>query len=146
MKPHLYWLIFLGAISCSVILYTGHTFYLVWRHYSLNEQTLTKSMEWDVVSNSDDDFVPRVMYSYEVDQKLYQGQEFWNTHYLNDWAAKESINRLNKKPLVVWYDFDHPKISSLQKKFPYKESFYTVFLWMLGFYFYFLGLYVKNRY
>lgn len=103
-------------------------------------------MQWDVISESDDDFVPVVTYTYEVNHELYQAKEFWGTHYLNDWAAKESISRLNEKPMVVWYDFDDPKNSSLQKKFPYKESFYTVFLWMLSFYFYFLGLYVKNRY
>lgn len=146
MKSRPYRIGFLVLVVACILLYTGHTLYLVFNHLRLDKTVPIESIEWSVVSLSDEDFVPRATFRYTVDRRSYEKEELWNKHYLNAWAADEAIARLKQETFSVRIDRTDPNRARMQDAFPYKESFSAVFLWMLGLYFYCLNLYLNRFY
>lgn len=143
MHSNPYWLIFLGLIFLCIVGYALLTAIKLWEFFRLDQSTRPQGIEWSVDPLGDDAFAPLAHYRYLVKGKVYQGQTRLKETYLNEWAAQEAISRHSHSPLTVWFDSSSPEISSLQKQFPLKAAFSTLFLWILGIYFAFLGYYVK---
>jgi hypothetical protein len=145
MHSNSYWLIFLGLIFLCIAGYTLLTAIKLWEYFRWDQSTMPQGIQWSVAALSDEAFAPLAHYRYQVKGKMYQGQTQLKETYLNEWAAQEAISRLSHSPLTVWFDSSSPEISSLQKHFPLKEALSSLFLWILGIYFAFLGYYVKLR-
>jgi hypothetical protein len=143
MRRNLFWILFISVIFLGVLGYTTHTLIKVWQYMRLDQQTQAQDIRWSILSSNEEAFVPFANYSFIVQDKSYQGQTRWQETYLNQWTAQEAIMRLEHAPPLVWYDSSSPEISSLQKKFPLKESIYTLMLLILGVYFIGLGYYVN---
>lgn len=146
MRHNPFWIIFISLIILSVLGYTTYMVVEVWQYMRLNRQTAAQNIEWSIIASSEDAFIPLARYSFIVDGKIYEGQTQWQETYLNRWTAQEAIGRLTQSPPPVWFDSSSPKISSLQKIFPFKASFYALLLWILGIYFLGLGYYVNQRF
>lgn len=145
MHSNFYWTLFLSLIALTILGYTGYASVKLWHYIRLDQQTPALTIDWSVTSLDDDAFIPLATYQFRAKGQLYEGQAFWPITYLNDWAAREAIEKLARTPQTVWFDSDSPTYSSLQRHFPLKESVYTLILWLLGLYFLSLGYYVKLR-
>lgn len=146
MKRSPFWIVFLSLFMITVFGYTTHTLIKTWQYMRLNEQIVAQNIQWTVISQNDESFIPLAHYSFSVQGKKYEGQTRWQESYLNQWAAEEAIVRLKKNPPLVWISSSSPENSSLQKEFPVKESLYSILLWMLAIYFFGLGYYLNRRY
>lgn len=145
MHRNPYWLVFLAMIALGTIGYSGYSLFTVWQYLKLDKQTEILNIQWSVAAVSDDVFIPQASYHYAVKGKNYSGQSLLKESYLNEWTAKEAIDRFSKEPLRIWYDASSPEYSSLEKEFPYKQSFSMVSLWIICLYFVCLNAYVKQR-
>ena len=92
-----FWIVFLSLFMITVLGYTTHTLIKVWQYARLNEQTKAMDIEWTVIPQSDESFIPFAHYSFIVHGKKYHGQTRWQESYLNQWAAEEAVVRLKKK-------------------------------------------------
>jgi hypothetical protein len=146
MHRNPFWLLFLSMLGVVILGFTIRNSLVLWQYLSLDRQISAQSIQWSVSSLSDEEFVPFARYHYHVKGKHYHGQTLWQANYLNEWSAQEAINRLLLSPPPVLFNSSKPEISSLQNNFPLKESLSTILLWMLGFYFLGLGLYVNKRF
>lgn len=146
MSRNPFWILFITFVILGVLGYTTHTFIKIWQYMRLDQQTETQYTQWSIRPVSDESFIPFATYSFHIYDKTYQGQTLWQKSYLNQWSAREAIDRLEKNPPLVWFDSSNPEISSLQKLFPLKESLYSLLLWILGIYFLGLGYYVNRRF
>lgn len=144
MHYNLFWIFFLAFIAVLIMIYSIFAGIQIYRYLQLNEQISAKEIQWSVISQNSEKYVPFARYQFIVNGTSYQGQTLWQEYYLNEWTAKEAIKRLSS-PSLVWYDSSNPDVSSLQKYFPLKDSIYAILLWLLGFYFLGLGYYVKHR-
>ncbi len=145
MHSNLYWRLFLGLIALVIIGYTGYASVKVWHYMRLDQQTSPQTIEWSVKALKEDAFVPLATYQFRAKGNVYEGRFFWPTTYLNEWAAEEALEKLKPTSQIVWFDSEAPAYSALQRLFPFKESIYTIILWLLGLYFMGLGYYVKYR-
>ncbi len=145
MHSNPYWLIFLGLIFLCIASYSLLTAIKLWEYFRLDQTTTPQGIQWSVAALGEEAFAPQAHYSYRVKGNEYQGETLLKETYLNAWAAQEAISRLPHSSRTVWFDSSSPGISSLQKNFPLKGALSTLFLWILGIYFAFLGYYVKLR-
>lgn len=139
-----YWLLFLGVMFLGILLYSGKWVYHVWSYIRLDKQAGVEDIQWSVLPLNDEKFILVADYQFKDGGKLTPGHSQWSQSFLNGWAAQEQIKRLSSAPLMIWYDAGHPEYSSLEKRFPLKEGFYALILWLLGLYFVGLGRYVKS--
>lgn len=146
MARNSFYTLFISLIILGVLGYTTHTLIKVWQYIRLDQQTEIQHIQWSILPANDESFIPFANYFFNVHGQNYQGQTHWQESYLNQWAAQEAIGRLEKTPPSVWFDSSAPENSSLQKPFPFKESFYSLLLWILGIYFVGLGYYVNRRF
>lgn len=144
MHQNSYWLVFLSLIALSILGYTIWTGIQLYEYYRLSIQVPITAIKWTVKGLSEEEFAPQAHYQFIFEGKSYQGQTTWQEHYLNPWAAEEAIGRLTKEQKNVWIDPHHLNVSTLQKKFPFKQCISMVILWLLLIYFIGLGRYVKN--
>ena len=138
-----FWLFFLTLIGLITMGYTINTLMKIYDFQRLDAQIPTELMEWSVIPLTDEDFAIKANYLYLGKDSLYQGEDLWKEHYLSEFAAKEKISKLSEEIAKVWIDPLTPGFSTLQKYFPFKECFSTLFLWTIWIYFFWLGHYVK---
>lgn len=139
------WLCFLSIIFLITCAYTGKTLYKLYDYMSLSSLTHSKSIEWSVNAETEDLYLPAARYAFEAKGKVYEGEMLFSQEaYRNPWAAEESLKNLAATYHSVWFSPSDPAHSSLQKKFPLKESIYAGVLWALSVYFFWLGAYVAK--
>lgn len=144
MHRNPYWIVFLTIIGLIVLAYTGYTFFNIYEYSSLTQKTAPQSIQWSINKLDDDNFVLFANYAFNWDGKNYTGKVIRDEHYLNAWATREALEGLNKGAYTVWFDPANPQNSTLFKSFPLKQSIYAAVLWLLFFYFLWLGYSVKR--
>jgi len=145
MHKNFIWQAFLFVAAAIALWFTITAVYHYYSYKNLNTQTLTSSLQWEVEEKSEEAFVLKAFYQFEFQGKSYPGNTvFEDTPYRNQWAAEEAIKEISNQNLKVWFDPQDPQHSSLQKKFPYKDSVYAIMLWGLILYFFWLGFYVTK--
>jgi len=145
MNRNSYWLGYILLLFVVVASYTGFAFFKIYRYSRLSGETLPQTVHWVSDKRAEDDFVLVSDYTFNWEGKSYQGHMDDSEHYLNDWASQEALNKLNQRTFQVWFDPSNPGFSTLTKSFPIKYSIYAGLLWLLFFYFIWLGNSVKNR-
>lgn len=136
---------FLAAIFLTSLWYTGIAAYRYYTFSSLTAQTHPLSMQWTVHEVAEDDFYLEAAYSFNVDNKSFNGKTAWpRLFYRNKWAAEKDAPHMEKQHQIIWFNPHNPNHSSLQKSFPIKECISAVFLWGLFLYFLWLGYYVTK--
>lgn len=145
MHRNPYWMLFMILFLLGILGYSTYAFYEVWQYMRLDKQVKAQSIQWSIITASDEAYIPNASYSFKMGGKDYKNYTRLNETYLNEWAAQEAIDRLKQAPPLVWFDSSSPDISTLQKNFPLKASLYAILLWMLGLYFAGLGYYVNRR-
>lgn len=139
------WQAFLFVIIVIALWYTITAIYLYFSYAHLKTQTTTSSIQWETEEHAEDSVVMAANYTFEYKGKSYPGRtSLEETPYRSQWAAEEAIKELAHSNRKVWFDPENPNRSSLQKKFPFKESIYAAFLWGIILYFLWLGFYVAR--
>lgn len=144
MHCNLYWTGFLIIIGLIVIAYSGFTLVKIHHHSRLTQHTTPQTIQWSIHKLGEDDFTLQGHYEFSWDGKEYSGQESANEHYLNAWAARDILDSFNQETSQVWFDPSNPEYSTLFKNFPIKYTIYSVILWLLFFYFIWLGRSIKR--
>ncbi|MBA3722448.1 MAG: hypothetical protein H0W88_08600 [Parachlamydiaceae bacterium] len=146
MHQNRFWLIFLLTIAICTVVYTLYSFYQLYQYDRLDRQIPIQKIEWSIIEESKEKFIPKANFQYSFQGNTYSGQTLWDEYYLNASTAQEAIDRLysNQLQLKTWIDSSNPHISTLQKNFPLKQCIYMFFLWILTIYFYGLGRYVNS--
>ncbi len=139
------WIFFLSLMMLSIAVYSIRTSYQLWQYLRLDKQISAQHIQWSVAALSDEEFAPLARYQFNLKGTIYEGETLWKETYLNQSTAQEAILRLSSSSPSIWYDSSSPYLSSLQKNFPFKESIYTLLLWILGLYFLGLGYYTNQR-
>lgn len=138
------WLFFLALVFTFTLIYTVKTVSLLYYYASLSESIESSATAWSVQTVKDES-IPLAKYTFYVGGKLYEGETlFYHEASDNPWAIEEALKSLAAKEHKVWYSSKDPLYSSLQKKFPLKECIYTVILWGISIYFFWLGVYVAK--
>jgi hypothetical protein len=145
MHRNPYWYVFLLSIGLIVLGYTGFTFVQVYRHARLSQHAEPLSLKWSINKIDEDDYALQANYEFNWEGKAYSGYIPNIDHYLNNLAAKDALDRANKRTFQIWFDPADPQKSTLFKIFPLKYCIYTGILWLLFLYFIRLG-YSMNRY
>jgi hypothetical protein len=145
MHKNFLWQAFLLVIIAISLWYTISAIYLYDSYAHLKILTTTSSIQWEAEEHAEDRFILKANYIFVYKGKFYHGStSLEDTAYRNLWAAEKTIKELTNSNLKVWFDPENPNHSSLQKKFPLKESIYAAFLWGLILYFLWLGFYVAR--
>lgn len=145
MHRNPYWTAFLITIGLVVIVYTGFTLVKIYQHSRLTQHVSPQTIQWSIKKLDEDDFILQGHYEFAWDGKNYSGQAMTDEHYLNAWATRDVLDRFNQRTFQVWFDPFHPQHSTLFKHFPIKYSIYAAILWLLFFYFIWLGRSVRLR-
>lgn len=145
MNPNRYWWIFLTIVAAAVCWKSAVAIYRLYGYYRLTAQTEAHFTNWSVVPLSQESYVLKTHYRFQVGQQSYEGDYLFSDRpYLNAWGAEQEIKRGRPSRGIVWYSARNPLISSLQKTFPLKESLSAALLWGLFCYFIWLGYYVTS--
>lgn len=143
MHHNLLWRAFLVTIFVIVFGYSVLALYRVHQFSKLTSETKPLKMKWSVKEIADDEHMIQGNYTFEANEKTYQGEAVLKKSiYRNGWAAEQDLPKYDKEKWTVWYDPANPDYSALQKSFPLKECISALVLWALFFYFTWLGFYV----
>lgn len=146
MHKNIVWLCFLALVFIVTLLYTGHVLAGAYRYLQLSSAAEASATAWSVEMDNDSEYVPLVKYTFQVDDKFYEGKTlFYDEKVNNPWAAEESLKSLAVKNHQVWYSPKDPMNSTLHKEFSVKEVVYVCILWILSVYFFWLGVYVAKQ-
>lgn len=139
------WIGFLILIGLCTLGYTIYTLSTVYNYHRLTGVESVQSAQWTIHPLGDDKYAPQAKYEFSYKGSAYQGETILSDDYdINTFAAKDKLEKFKKQEWKVWFDPSNPKYSSLQKKFPFKETVYAVALWFLLAYFVGLGRYVTR--
>ena len=110
----------------------------LWQYARLGPEVPASVLSWEMVPKGSK-YALRASYSYEYAGKSWTGKMlFGKPYHLNRASVEGEIKNMSGMPWVAWVDADHPKYSSLEKKFPLREVFYAGCL--LGVFLYFVYL------
>lgn len=112
--------------------------FALYQHYRLDAQHTAKIVHWSVEENSNNYFVIKAEYEFEVDQQLIQGIFFFDETYRHPLAAERTIKKYSSEQLSVWFNRKNPHFSSLAKELPWKLIIRTIVL--IGILVYFFAL------
>ncbi|CUI17859.1 Conserved putative membrane protein [Candidatus Protochlamydia naegleriophila] len=125
------WMFFLGLVTLCALAYTGYAFFQLYSYQRLSHTAVPQKIDWSVLAMDEDHFIPQAHYQFTFQGKAFNGHTLLKEHYLNAWAAREAIDRLQSKPLLVWFNSNSPAMSTIEKNFPLKICLYTALLWGL---------------
>ena len=111
----------------------------LWDYFSLDAKVPASFMEWKVVEKDPSSFALAISYQfYDRDQTFSGFTELAKPYFLNAPSAEIAKKQFSEKSWEVFYRYSNPKMSSLQKLFPFKEG--IQFLLALGVLIYFVCL------
>jgi hypothetical protein len=145
MHKNILWRAFLLVVFAITLFYSGIALYRYYAYVSLSGQARPTAMEWNILKETDSQYIIETPYQFSVSNKTYTGKTVWEEkNYLNEYAAQEAIEDANGNTWVVYYNPRDPEKSSLERRLPVKEVAYAIFLWGLFLYFLWLGFYVGS--
>lgn len=145
MHKNRFWLAFLIAIALVVAWYCGVALYKLYRYSKLTAQVSADSIQWGVKSLSDEQYIVKANYTFNVEGKEYRGEtNFKDEVFMNAWAVEQTLPKYAQKVWKVWYQPGNFHHSTLQKKFPAKECYSAGAMLLLLLYFIWLGFYVTR--
>lgn len=142
-----WWFLFRFIIALLVASYSGYALWTYWNYSTLDMQVPLKKIRWNILEKNEETFLYQVAYSYNIEEALYESRHtFKKPVFINLLGAEHALADFSKEYLSVWTSSEYPAYSSLQKIFPIKELISAAVLWLIFFYFLFLGKYYVYRY
>lgn len=111
----------------------------LWGYLRLEKKTIATVNQWKVIEKSSSQFALRASYTFDAQGKTYAGKTTLSKPYhLNRLSAEKQVKAYEAHKWPVWYQPNHPEISSIEHLFPVKKCLYTLIV--LGVFFYFVYL------
>ena len=126
-----FWIFFLGLVAFCTLAYTSYTLFQLYNYQRFTRTVIPQQIDWSVLAMNEDNFIPQAHYQFIFQGQVFKGHTLLKEHYLNAWAAREAIDRLQQTSLLVWFDSTSPLTSTLERNFPIKTFLYTLLLWGL---------------
>jgi len=138
---------FILIVFCVVLWFSGKAAVRLYSYYTLTAHASLSRMDWSIREISSDHYAVEAHYEFLANEAVEKGDvSFDEPPFRNTYAAEVGIKAYEAQNWTVWYNPNHPSNSSLQKKFPYKECISAALLWVLLFYFVWLGHYYATKY
>jgi hypothetical protein len=111
--------LFMIAGICAITLHFTIRFGVDYFHYlSLKNKSTAKVYQWEIVQVKDR-FALKASYSFDAQNKTYQGLFTLSPpYYLNEMAALSALKAKAKESWSAWYRPKNPQISALEKSLP----------------------------
>lgn len=143
MHRNFFFLGLLTLIFFSSIWFGTQAVYEIYKYYSLNALAKPTHVEWKVIKKGSDHYELAASYTFLTGKGEIAGETaLKNERFLNTWGAEQRIQSLKKEDLKVYYSSKKPAISTLFKRYPYRQVFYGCIMVGLSLYFIGLGYYV----
>lgn len=105
---------------------------------SLGASAKATVLEWQV-KELPSSFLVEARYAYVINGQSFEAISILSkAPFPNSYAASAAIEQLSKEPWTVWYNKKNPKVSSLQKLFPFKACIHAILTIAVGIYFFLL--------
>lgn len=141
------WIAFLTLITFAVIWFTWGTANKLKDYLTYTASSDILDINWKIHKINEEKYDLEAVYSYKIDDKIYQNKIIINQEiYQNPWAAEQAVTQQVAKKWKAWYDPNSPTHSTIVKTFPMKELISTAVLLGLWLYFIWLGFYVTRFY
>jgi len=147
MHRNAIWIAFFLIVVGFSIWFVVKAGYDLIHYYQLNTSVPVTIEKWEVMEIGANKYAIQASFSYEYQEKKYQGVGQVGESYPNLWAGKRALEKFEKQSWNVWLNPKAPEKAVLDKKFPYKGALSAAVLIGLVAYFICLGLYVgvKNE-
>jgi hypothetical protein len=114
----------------------------LWEYHRLGPEVAAELTNWELIPKGSK-YALEATFRYEYRGKSYNGRTVFGKPYqLNRQSAERQIQRMSGMSWTAWVDARHPQHSSLEKKFPLKESFYALCLLSILLYFVYLRIHL----
>lgn len=113
----------LATIAIGIALwFSSIAAYQLFQYFRLGSFAEAEIQRWSIKELSSSRFAVEVFFEFEVNGEKIQGVSLLDSPvYLNPFAAEDAIKAKSKQSFLAWYQASNPKISSLQKEFPFKS-------------------------
>ncbi|MBN2479881.1 MAG: hypothetical protein JXA94_06605 [Parachlamydiales bacterium] len=116
----------------------------VYKYLILNEKTYAVDKKFEIKNKNDDYFYVVLSFEYEAFNKKYSKNVSLKGKFLNQFSAKEFIDKSSNKKLLIFFNKKNPNIFSIEKKFPYKNCIYAFITIGILIYFLILKAYISR--
>ena len=130
-----------AVVAAMTLWFGGKALWGVYNYLRVDQTAVGQVESWAIDRVGSDRFVLRAAYGFQVGGELYEGESVLpKLVFLNDLAAQQRMDRLEKEGWTIWYSSKKPSISRIGRVFPYKQCVYAVILLGVLVYFIVLGL------
>lgn len=139
-RSHAAFHLLVAMIGTAALVFSVQTILQYVHYYRLDSIAPLKALNITPQALAHDQYVLFARYSY-LDYEAAEVLE--DTHFKNDYAAKDAAREKMDHLRKVWYSAKNPTYSSLERRISYKQMAYTCILWALVAYFIWLSKYAK---
>ena len=134
-----FWLTLVVISSGITIWFASIAMMGLWKYSRLDSRAIAKVLEWRVNQKSSSQFAIEATYLFKVSDTSYESKIiFTKPYFLNEPSAQYAIKEIKDKPWAAWYNKKNPKVSSLQKIFPFQACIQAFLTLCVSLYFVFL--------
>lgn len=138
------WLLIFIFTGLAALWFSQSAIRQLWFFYQLKLSVPATVQEWTIEEVTPDRFALSASYFYEFQEKSYSGKcVFQEPIYQNRYSAEADKILWEKLSWSAWMNPKQPKISSLQRLFPWKGTVYAIVT--LGIFGYFFTLRRLNQ-
>ncbi len=112
-------------------------------YFPLRGQAKAQLNRWEV-EEAGDRFVLKGDYSFEVQKNIWHNSSILGKSYYSEAAAVAALKKMAMNSWTVWYSPRNPKMSALEKEFPYSFLARTLICYGVCIYFIFLNRKIRS--
>ena len=132
-----------NIITILIILSAVTSLYFLWKSVVdirmrniLDKKTPASITDWQINEKDEGIYFIGVSYNYSVDNKKHEGKTIFSKQkFLNYYAALDTISKLSKQDLMVWYSSKNIHLSTIDYRFQVKNLLYFFIAISVLFYF-----------
>jgi hypothetical protein len=133
------WILLFIFLAMPTLWFCAKAGYELICYARLSSHTKARVVSWEVEELSLSKLYLKCSYTFEVNGTLHEGKtRFMQPEFLNRPSAEQALTTFSSYSWSAWYAPKNPSFSSLQKLFPYKNSFSALISLGVLLYFYFL--------
>lgn len=141
MHKNKIWIGMLAVVAAIALWFGGKAAWGVYNYYRVDQATVGQVESLTIVQVGSDRFVLRAVYGFQAEGEFFEGESALpKLFFLNELAAKQRMERLDRENWTIWYSSKNPQVSQIGRVFPYKQCVYAVILVGVLAYFIVLGL------
>lgn len=134
------WIGMLALVVAITLWFGGKASWGVYNYLRVDQTAVGQVESLAIKQVGSDRFVLRAVYGFQAEGEFYEGESALpKLFFLNELAAKQRMERLDRENWTIWYRSKNPQVSQIGRVFPYKQCVYAVILVGVFGYFILLG-------